>query len=89
MEYQQQGNYQEEEIHLRDYWQVVMKYRWTIITLFTIVVVTVAISTFKMTPIYKATSQIQIDRENPNILSIEEVVSLDARDTNYYQTQYK
>ncbi len=89
MDYPQQTNYQEEEIHLRDYWRVVMKYRWTIFTLFTIIVVTVAISTFKMTPIYKATAQILIDRENPNILSIEEVISLDSRDTNYYQTQYK
>ena len=86
-----QGQYQQENIHLRDYWQVIMKYRWTIITFFTIIVVTVAITTFKMPPIYRATAQILIDRENPNILAIKEVVSLnvDSRDTTYYQTQYK
>lgn len=93
MEYQQgsysQGNLQEEEIHLRDYWRVIMKYRWSIFTLFTIIVITVAITTFKMIPVYKSTAKILIDSDNPNILSIEEVVSLNARDMNYFQTQYK
>lgn len=89
MDSQQQEFFQEEEIHLRDYWQVVMKYRWTIFTLFTIIVATVALVTFKTIPVYKATAQILIDRENPNVLSIEEVVSVGARDINYYQTQYK
>ncbi|MEW5804524.1 MAG: polysaccharide biosynthesis tyrosine autokinase [bacterium] len=93
MEYQQPGfqesAFQEEEIHLREYWRVIMKYRWTVITLFIIVFITVAIATFSMEPVYKATAQILIDKENPNILSIKEVMSLDAQDTDYYQTQYK
>jgi succinoglycan biosynthesis transport protein ExoP len=88
MEYQQTSS-QEEEIHLREYWRVVMKYRWTVVTLFTIVLVTVAIATFSMDPVYKATAQILIDKENPNVLSIKEVMSLDAQDIDYYQTQYK
>lgn len=82
-------SFQEEEIHLRDYWRVVMKYRWTVVTLFIIVFVTVAIATFSAEPVYKATAQILIDKENPNVLSIQEVMSLDAQDLDYYQTQYK
>ena len=85
----QLSSFQEEEIHLRDYWRVIMKYRWTVVTMFIIVLVTVAIATFSMDPVYKATAQILIDKENPNILSIQEVMSLDARDVDYYQTQYK
>ena len=78
-----------EENHLRDYWQVIMKYRWTMLTIFIIIVMTVAVNTFKMTPIYKATAKIQIEKQNPKILSIEEVVSFNDRDDSYYQTQYK
>ncbi|MEW6378543.1 MAG: polysaccharide biosynthesis tyrosine autokinase [bacterium] len=88
MEYQQSSLY-EEEIHLRDYWRVIVKYRWTVITLFTISLITVAIVTFHTRPVYKSTVQVLIDKENPNILSIKEVMSLDAQDLDYYQTQYK
>ena len=85
----QQASFQEEEIHLREYWRVIMKYRWTVLTLFIIVVVTVGIVTFSTEPVYKATAQILIDKENPNVLSIKEVMSMDAQDIDYYQTQYK
>jgi len=30
-----------------------------------------------------------IEKENPNILSIKEVMELDAPTPNYYQTQYR
>ena len=60
----QQTEMQEDEINLRDYWRVVMKYRWSIITLFVIIMISVAIGTFSMEPVYKATTQILIDKEN-------------------------
>jgi len=88
MEYQQ-PDLQGQEINLRDYWHVVVKYQWMIITLFIVALITTAIATFNMKPVYRATAQVLIDRENPNILSIKEVMSMDAQDLDYYQTQYK
>ena len=82
-------DFKEEEIDLRDYWRVLMKRRWTIISFFTIMFLTVAIFTFTATPIYEATSRIVIEKENPNLVSIQEVMAVDATGSDYYQTQYK
>ncbi len=79
----------EKQIDLRDYLGVIMKRRWTIITCFAILVVAVAIATITTTPIYRATIKVIIEKENPNVVSIQEVMSVDASGTDYYQTQYK
>jgi polysaccharide biosynthesis transport protein len=79
----------EQEIDLRDYLRVVLKRRWTILSFFAVVVLTVAVHTFTATPIYNATSRIVIEKENPNLVSIQEVMAVDSTGTDYYQTQYK
>ena len=79
----------EEQIDLRDYMRVIMKRKWNIITVFLIILITVTIHAFTSTPIYKATARLIIDKENPNVISIEEVMAVDASGTDYYQTQYK
>ena len=83
-----EGN-REEKIDIRAYLRVIMKRRWTIITFFAVVVITVTIHTFTATPIYEATARLIIDKENPNVVSIQEVMAVDASGTDYYQTQYK
>jgi succinoglycan biosynthesis transport protein ExoP len=77
------------QIHLRDYLRVIQKHRWTVITVFAIIVITVVIHAFTATPIYEATTRLIIDKENPNVVSIQEVMAFDASGTDYYQTQYK
>ena len=79
----------EEQIDLRDYLRVILKQRWIIIAFFAIVVIVVAIYVLTATPIYKATTRLVIEKENPNVVSIEEVMAVDASGTDYYQTQYK
>jgi polysaccharide biosynthesis transport protein len=79
----------EEQIDLRDYIHVLMKRKWTLITVFAFAVVTVTIHAFTATPYYDATTRLIIDRENPNVVSIQEVMAVDASGTDYYQTQYK
>lgn len=79
----------EEEIHLRDYLQVLLKRKWMAITTFVVIVTTATIGTFSMDPIYTATTTIQIDREPPKVIKIEEVIPLDTGGQDYYQTQYK
>jgi len=79
----------EEQIDLRDYLRVLVKRRWTIITFFTVVVLTVAVHTFTAVPTHQATARIVIEKENPNLVSIQEVMAVDATGTDYYQTQYK
>jgi len=79
----------EEQIDLRDYLRVVLKRRWIIFTIFMLVVLSVAIHTFSATPIYQASARIVIEKENPNLVSIQEVMAVDATGSDYYQTQYK
>jgi capsular exopolysaccharide synthesis family protein len=79
----------EQEIHLRDYFRVLRKRKMTIILCLVLVVLSTLIFTLTATPIYKSTAKVIIEKENPNVLSFEEVMAVDASDTEYYQTQYK
>jgi capsular exopolysaccharide synthesis family protein len=56
------------EPHLLDYLMVLRKHQWLILSFLVTVVTIVAIATFRMQPIYDATTRIQIDQENTNIL---------------------
>jgi capsular exopolysaccharide synthesis family protein len=80
---------EEKEIHLRDYWKVIQKRRWITIAFFLIVLVTTAIATFTMKPIYRGTITIQINKENPQIVDFKEIFAVNTMDLDYYQTQYK
>ena len=79
----------EQQIDIRDYLRVIRKRKWTIITFLAVIVITVTISAFTATPIYEATTRLIIDKENPNVVSIQEVMAVDASGSDYYQTQYK
>ena len=80
---------EEREVHLRDYWKVIQKRRWVIFAIFLIVVVSTAIVTFSMRPVYRGTTTIQINKENPQIVDFKEVFTVNTTDLDYYQTQYK
>lgn len=81
--------HEEKEVNLRDYWKVIRKRQWIIIAFFLIVVITTAIGTFTMKPIFRATTTIQINKENPQIVDFKEIFAVNTMDMDYYQTQYK
>ena len=82
--------YQEEkEVHLRDYWKVIVKRRWIVIALFFIVLITTIVGTLTMKPVYRGTVSIQINKENPQVMDFKEMFSVNMWDQDYYQTQYK
>ncbi len=56
------------EPHLLDYLMVLRKHQWLVISFLVTVVTVVTIATFRMQPVYDATSRIQIDQETNNIL---------------------
>ena len=80
---------EEREVNLRDYWKVIQKRRWTIIAFFLIVLIATAVATFTMKPIYRGTTTIQINKENPQIVDFKEIFAVNMMDMDYYQTQYK
>jgi succinoglycan biosynthesis transport protein ExoP len=79
----------EEEIHLREYLQILLRRKWIVITFFLVVVATVTIGTFLKIPIYKSTIAIKIEKERPNFVVSEGVVGVDLNEENYFQTQCK
>jgi len=87
--YYYESSQEEKEVNLRDYWRVIQKRRWTIIAFFFIVLITTAVATFTMKPIYRATVTLQINKENPQIVDFKEIFAVNTMDLDYYQTQYK
>ncbi len=65
----QYGSYyhEEEEVDLREYIAVIIRRRWTILAFLLVTVVTTAIFTFKMKPVYKATATLEISFEQPQV----------------------
>lgn len=80
---------QEEEVHLREYLHVLMRRKWTALTFLVITVTTVLIGTFLMTPVYRSTATIKIDKEKPNVLQFKDVIEVERAADDYYQTQHK
>jgi polysaccharide biosynthesis transport protein len=57
-----------QEIHLRDYYNVLKKRKFTVFTFFIVTVTIVTIGTFTMTPIYRANTKILIEKNEVNPL---------------------
>jgi capsular exopolysaccharide synthesis family protein len=78
----------EDEAHLRDYWLVLLRHRWTALTFLAVVVFTTAVVTFVTTPLYRATVLIEIDPHNPNVVAFQDVVEIARAQREFFQTQY-
>src|SRR2546425_12838854 len=79
------------EPHLYDYLLILRKHQLLILSFLLAVVTIVAIATFRMQPVYVATTRIQLDRENANILPFQGTDSYDVLMDldNYIETQSK
>jgi len=78
-----------EEVNLLDYWSTIVKHRKLIITCLLVVLTAALIYLFTAVPVYRATTQILIERANPGILSTQEIFAIDPAGQDFYQTQYK
>ncbi|MFA5146605.1 MAG: polysaccharide biosynthesis tyrosine autokinase [Candidatus Omnitrophota bacterium] len=80
-----------ETLHLQDYINVVRHRRDVVTLFFATVVLVVAIGSFVMMPIYRATAVLLIDVESPNVLTTSGTVALESQNyysyKEYYQSQ--
>ncbi len=76
-----------DSVSLGAYWHTLVKRRWTVATIALIVTTAVAIVSFKMKPVYRATARVQVESETPMIQSIEDVFRKTSADDTYVQTQ--
>ncbi|MFO1316212.1 MAG: polysaccharide biosynthesis tyrosine autokinase [Burkholderiales bacterium] len=81
----------DEAIHFRDLWRVVVKRKWVVISAFLIVLVTALVATLMTTPVYRATVTLKIEREASKVIDFKggSVVPEEAGDLEFYRTQYE
>lgn len=79
-----------DEINLLDYWRIIVKRRWTVLSTLAIVLVTALVGTLLMTPIYRATTTVQIERDTIKVVEVEGLTPTESpADRDFYQTQYE
>jgi len=82
----------EVEPDLLDYWRILVKRKWTILTCLFITLVAVITATFLMTPIYRSSLTLQIEREPQKIVqygSMENETDAYQGYESFYKTQYE
>jgi capsular exopolysaccharide synthesis family protein len=79
----------DESINLREYWNVVLKHKWTVIGIFAVAVIVTAVATFLTTPIYRATTIVQIEREVAKVVEFQDSNPSESAGPDFYQTQYE
>ena len=74
---------------LRAYWRIIKKRRWTILSIVAILLTIGLIASIKQKPVYRTTTLLEIQKENPNILTVQELFQFEDVSDNYLETQYK
>lgn len=73
----------------RQYWHVLLERRWLIVFVVVTFLTAGFIYAFRATPIYEAVARLQIDPESAGVLSFREGISINSKDQEYLQTQYR
>jgi polysaccharide biosynthesis transport protein len=80
----------DDSLTLKELWHIILLRKWTIATFLLIAVVTTVIGTYLMTPIYRASSTLQIERDSLKVVQFQNVEPTEsAADRDFYQTQYE
>ena len=77
-----------QEINLREYWEKILRRKGTVLSVALGIFVLGAFWTFIQKPVYTAKSTLLIEKE-PNILSFDQVLQIQAMGDDFYQTQYR
>lgn len=86
------GGPDEPSAHLRSYWEMLVKRRWTVLTVMFVVTTVAAVTSFRQIPIYVATSRVEIDAENSQLQALNNVLQTGGDwqiDDAFLQTQVK
>ncbi len=80
---------EEEGMDLREYWRVVRKRSWTILSIVFAIFTITLIGTLKEKPVYRAQTMIEIEKQNPDVVSVQELFQLENVSDTYLETQYR
>lgn len=85
------GGPEDDSISLREYWDVIVRRRWTVLTCFAIVVVAMMTATFLTTKIYRASLTLQIEQLEAKVTGLqgESANGSPYESQDFLQTQYE
>lgn len=76
------------EVHLSHYWNVIQK-RWKVaLSILVVVLAGTVLTSYFSKPLYRSHIAIQIERENPNQMTVDDFFGIAASDQEFLQTQY-
>ena len=78
-----------DEFNLRHYWHVILKHKWTVLGAFVIVFMSVLVATLLMTPIYRASTTMEIDRDTVKVVEVQGMTPVESSSDDFYKTQYE
>jgi len=79
----------ENELDPRAYWRILLKRRWTVISILLAAFTVVLIATVKQKPVYRAFALIEIGQENPNVATVQQLFQFQNVSDDYLETQYR
>jgi succinoglycan biosynthesis transport protein ExoP len=71
------------------YWRILRKRRRTILAVLAVLFAVVAVWTLRQKPVYRAKALIEIEKENPSILTAQDLFTTDSVSDTFLETQYK
>lgn len=74
---------------LLEYWRVVRKRGATILTILAIAFTGTLLATLKQKPVYRARALVEIQKENPDIPTLQELFQVENISDSYLETQYR
>lgn len=77
----------DEEILLRDFIDILLRRKWLIVTVLTLVFLSTLIFTLASTKIYKASAVIEVNQETPQVTKFDEVLGSKTQAREFYETQ--
>ena len=82
---------EDDAIHLRDLWRVVVKRKWVVLSVFLIVVATALVVTLMATPMFRASITLKVEREASKVIDVKggPVLPEEYGDLDFYRTQYE
>jgi capsular exopolysaccharide synthesis family protein len=69
------------------YWHILLRRRWTILSVVAILATLGAIASFRMKPIYRSTASVEVDSETPQIQTLNDSYQQMPMDQDFLRTQ--
>lgn len=80
----------DESLHFRDVWRIIVKRKWVVFAVLLIALLTALVSTMMQTPIFRATISMKIEREAAKVVDFKgSVMPEEMGDVDFYRTQYE